>query len=108
MIQRFLKNYPFIASLILIFFSIQVIPYALNTDKSDNIATKLIMEVNYYPTKLIDSVKTKVNDSWDDYVQLVDVKRENELLRDEVHTLRREFHELEEVKKTECPPEKAA
>ena len=99
MIQRFLKNYPFIASLILIFFSIQVIPYALKTDKSDNIATKLIMEVNYYPTKLIDSVKTKVNDSWEDYVQLVDVKRENELLRDEVQTLRREYHELEEVKK---------
>lgn len=98
MLQRFLKNYPFLASLIFIFFSIQIIPFALNTEKNDNIATKLIMEINYYPTKLIDNVKTKVSESWDDYVLLVDVKKENELLREEVHTLRREYHELEEVK----------
>lgn len=98
MLQRFLKNYPFLASLIFIFFSIQIIPFALNTEKNDNIATKLIMEINYYPTKLIDNVKTKVSESWDDYVLLVDVKKENEQLREEVHTLRREYHELEEVK----------
>lgn len=98
MIQKFFKNYPFLSSLIFIFFSIQVIPYALKADKNDNVATKLIMEINYYPSKLIDNVKSSAKDSWEDYISLIDTKKENELLRKEIELLRNEYYKLEEAK----------
>ncbi|MGH7885607.1 MAG: rod shape-determining protein MreC [Thermodesulfobacteriota bacterium] len=98
MIQKFFKNYPFIASLIFIFSSIQIIPYALNSDKSDNIVTKLMLEINYYPSKMIGNVKSRIKDSWENYIMLVDVNKENELLIKEVDNLRNEYYKLEELK----------
>ncbi len=98
MIQKFFKNYPFLSSLIFIIFSIQIIPFALNADKNDNVATKLIMEINYYPSKLIDNVKSTARGSWDDYISLVDTEKENELLKKEIEILRNEYYQLEEAK----------
>ncbi|NIP29978.1 MAG: rod shape-determining protein MreC [Candidatus Dadabacteria bacterium] len=98
MLTKFIKNYPFVVSFIFIFFSIQIIPFAFETEKKDNIAIKLMMGINYYPTKLLDEVKSKINDSWDSYIYLVNLKEENNNLKKEIEYLKSQNYKLEEIK----------
>lgn len=97
MITRLIKNYPFIASFIFLFISIQIIPFAFEIDKNDNIVTELMLGINYYPTKLVDNVKSGATESWNSYVHLVDLKEENVTLKEEITNLKSKIHEYEEL-----------
>ena len=98
MFTTIIRKYPLVISFVLTFFAIQIIPYALDTDKKDNITTKLMLGINYYPSKLVSNVKLTLSEFWDSYIYLVNLKEENNHLKQKIENLTIKDHTFEELK----------
>jgi rod shape-determining protein MreC len=93
----FLKRHPILISVIFLFFAIQLFPLSLDERQVGNPLSRFILILTYYPQKLVFTITKGVVDVWQDYVNLVGVREENERLKSEINRLRQEKFRLWEV-----------
>jgi rod shape-determining protein MreC len=95
--MKFLKNRAVLITIILFFVSIQLFSLNIREKRSQNFISGIVLTLTYYPQKLVYLVSDKVLNTWQDYMDLVDVRRENIRLKEEVQSLRRDKFELAEA-----------
>ena len=95
--MKFLKNRAVLITIILFFVSIQLYSLNLREKGSRNFISGIVLTLTYYPQKLIYIVSDKVTDTWQDYMDLVNVREENIKLKEDIKKLRTEKFELAEA-----------
>ena len=96
--MKFLKNRAVLITIILFFVSIQLFSLNIREKRSQNFISGIVLTLTYYPQKLVYFVSDKVLNTWQDYMDLVDVRQENIRLKKEVQKLRQDKFELAEAR----------
>jgi rod shape-determining protein MreC len=94
----FTKKHPIIISLILLFISIQLIPFIYDSEREADPVSRMVMRINYYPYLAINGIKSSLNNTWKDYKSLKSLKQENVKLRNENSILKKNDFEFRELK----------
>ncbi len=94
----FLRRHPILISIILLILAIQVSSLYINDKQVENPFSRSILNLNYYPQKFIHSVTGRIVTVWENYIDLIDTKKENLKLRLENQKLRQKTIEISEVK----------
>lgn len=94
----YIKRHPIISITILLFITLQLLPLTFDDTQKADPVTRVIMRLNYYPYKAINSVKTSLSDTWHNYLVLRNYKQENQKLLEENRKLRTEIFRLYELK----------
>ena len=95
--MKFLKNRAVLITILLFFVAIQLYSLNIREKKSQNFIAGLVLTVTYYPQKFIYLISDKVINSWQDYMDLVNVRQENLRLKEDIRKLRIEKFELAEA-----------
>ncbi len=95
--MKFLKNRAVLITILLFFVAIQLYSLNIREKKSQNFIASLVLTVTYYPQKFIYVISDKVINSWQDYMDLVNVRQENLRLKEDIRKLRIEKFELAEA-----------
>ena len=93
----YIKRHPIVATLILLFFAIQLLPLVYDQEKAGDPISKTLMRVNYYPYKWISSSTSSLKNVWNNYINLKDMKKEFIDLEKENKKLRAENFKLKEI-----------
>jgi rod shape-determining protein MreC len=93
----FLKRHPILVSVIFLFFAIQLFPLSFEEKQIGNPFSRFILTLTYYPQKFVFTLTHGVVDVWQDYINLIAVKEENERLKSEINKLRQEKFRLWEA-----------
>jgi len=96
--MKFLKNRAVLITIVLFFVSIQLFSVNIREKRSQNFISAIVLTLTYYPQKLVYIVSDKIFNTWQDYMDLVDVRQENISLNKEVLSLREDKFELAEVR----------
>jgi len=96
--MNFLKNRAVLITIILFFVSIQLFSLNIREKRSQNFISVIVLTLTYYPQKLVYIVSSKVLNTWQDYMNLVDVRQENIKLKEEIQELRQDKFELAEAR----------
>lgn len=91
------SKHPVITTILLFFLSVQLIVFRID-DKSKGLFAKIVLTLNYYPSKLVSIPAKGIVGLWYDYVYLVGVKDENDDLKRETKRLLRDNVKLMEAK----------
>lgn len=94
--MRFLKNRAVLITILLFFVSLQLYSLNLREKSGQNFISQVVLTVTYYPQKVIYIVSDKVITTWQDYMDLVNVRQENIRLHEDIQKLRVEKFELAE------------
>ncbi len=94
--MKFLKNRAVLITIVLFFVSLQLFSLNIREKRSQNFISGIVLTLTYYPQKLVYIVSDKVLNTWQDYMDLVDVRQENIRLKKEVSSLRQDKFELAE------------
>jgi len=94
--MKFLKNRAVLITIVLFFVSLQLFSLNIREKRSQNFISGIVLTLTYYPQKLVYIVSDKVLNTWQDYMDLVDVRQENIRLKKEVLSLRQDKFELAE------------
>ncbi len=95
--MKFLKNRAVLITILFFFVALQLYSLNIREKKSQNFIASLVLTVTYYPQKFIYLISDKVINSWQDYMDLVNVRQENLRLREDIRKLRIEKFELAEA-----------
>jgi rod shape-determining protein MreC len=95
--MKFLKNRAVLITILFFFVAIQLYSLNIREKKSQNFIAGLVLTVTYYPQKFIYLISDKVINSWQDYMDLVNVRQENLRLKEDIRKLRIEKFELAEA-----------
>lgn len=91
--MNFIKRHPILISLVLFFFATQLISLHFEERQTGNPFSRFVLLLAYYPQKSIFALTGTVVSVWQNYVDLVGIRDENERLKSEVRKLREEkFH----------------
>lgn len=91
--MRFLRRHPILISIVLFFFATQFISLRYEGRQVGDSFSSFILTLTYYPQKLIFILTGAIVNVWQNYIELVGVRNENERLRNEIRKLRQEkFH----------------
>ena len=93
----FLKRHPILVSVIFLFFAIQLFPLSFEEKQIGNPLSRFILTLTYYPQKFVFTLTHGVVDVWQNYINLIAVKEENERLKSEINKLRQEKFRLWEA-----------
>ncbi len=96
--MKFLKNRAVLITIVLFFVAIQLFSLNIREKRSQNFISGIVLTLTYYPQKLVYIVSNKILNTWQDYMDLVDVRQENIRLKKEVETLRQDKFELAEAR----------
>lgn len=96
--MKFLKNRAVLITIILFVIALQLYSLHLREKKTQNIVSGVVLTVTYYPQKFIYIVSSKVINTWQDYLDLVNVRQQNIKLKEDIAKLRAEKFELAEAK----------
>lgn len=96
--MNFLKYRVVLIIIILFFVSIQLFSLNIREKRSRNFISGIVLTLTYYPQKLVYIISSKVSNTWQDYMNLVDVRQENIKLKEEIGNLRQDKFELAEVR----------
>ncbi|MGE5445576.1 MAG: rod shape-determining protein MreC [Ignavibacteriales bacterium] len=92
--MNFIKRHPVLMSLILFFFVTQLISLNLEGKRVGDPFSRFVLLIAYYPQKSIFALTGTVVGVWQNYVDLIGVREENERLKLEVRKLREEKFRL--------------
>jgi len=95
--MSFLKRRTLIITLVLFFVAIQLFSLYQKEKSSDNPLSGFVMILTYYPQKIVFVSTKKVVDTWHSYMDLVQTKEENLMLKGEINKLRQERFQLSEA-----------
>ena len=87
-----------VITVLLFLFFLGIYTWNERTGKFDAISTNVGIEVTGFVLRSIAAVQSAVADSWNNYVNLIGVKEENERLKDELFALKRELAVAKEEK----------
>jgi rod shape-determining protein MreC len=90
----FLRRHPILLSLILFFFVTQLISLNLDEKRAGDPFSRFVLLITYYPQKFIFALTGTVVGLWQNYVDLIKLREENEKLKSEVRKLREEKFRL--------------
>lgn len=94
----FLKRHSLILLILLLLLAIQVYSLSAGEKNLPLPFAKFILGLTYYPQKLVYEVTTAITSTWRNYIDLVDVRNENERLILENSRIRHENMQLLEAK----------
>ncbi len=95
--MRFLRRHPVLISIVLFFFATQFISLRYEGKQGGDPFSSFILTLTYYPQKLIFILTGAIVNVWQNYIELLGVKKENEWLRNEIKKLRQEKFQLWEA-----------
>ncbi len=95
--MQFIKRHPILISVIFLFFAIQLFPLSFEEKKLGNPFSRFVLTLAYYPQKFLFSLSGSIVGVWQNYIDLVGVREENEKLKTEVNKLRQEKFRLWEA-----------
>lgn len=93
----FLKRHPILISLVFFFFAIQIFPLTLEGRRAGGPFSRSILNLAYYPQKLVSIITAGIVGLWQGYIDLVGIKEENMRLKTEIKRLRQEKFRLWEA-----------
>ena len=96
--MKFLKNRAVLITIVLFFVSIQLFSLNIREKRSQNFISGIVLTLTYYPQKLVYIISDMAINTWQDYMDLVDVRQENINLKKDIRKLRQEKFELAEVR----------
>ena len=96
--MKFLKNRAVLITVLLFFISLQLYSINLRERRSQNFISAVVLTITYYPQKLIYLISDNILNTWQDYMNLVNVRQENIKLKEDIRKLRLEKFELAEAK----------
>jgi rod shape-determining protein MreC len=92
--MNLIKRHPVLISLVLFFFATQLISLNLEGKRAEDPFSRFVLLLAYYPQKSIFALTGMVVGVWQNYVDLIGVREENERLKLEVRKLREEKFRL--------------
>ena len=95
--MKFLKNRAVLITIILFVIALQLYSLHLRQQKTQNFISGIVLTITYYPQKFVYIVSSKVINTWQDYLDLVNVRQENIRLKEDIAKLRAEKFELAEA-----------
>jgi rod shape-determining protein MreC len=95
--MSFLRRHPILISVVLFFFATQFISLKFESKKERDTFSSFILTLTYYPQKLIFIIAGAIVGVWNNYIDLIGVKEENDRLRNEIKKLRHEKFQLWEA-----------
>jgi rod shape-determining protein MreC len=95
--MSFLRRHPILISIVLFFFATQFISLRFEGRKEKDTFSSFILDITYYPQKLIFILTGAIVGVWRDYIELIGIREENERLRDAIKKLRQEKFQLWEA-----------
>ena len=95
--MKFLRNRAVLITIILFIIALQLYSLHLRETRSQNFISGIVLTITYYPQKFIYIVSSKVINTWQDYLDLVNVRKENIKLKEDIAKLRAEKFELAEA-----------
>jgi rod shape-determining protein MreC len=93
----FIRRHPIFISIILFLFAVQLISLNLERKQKADPFSRFALTLAYYPQKFIFAVTSGITGVWQGYVNLIGLKEENKMLREEIEKLRREKFRLREA-----------
>ncbi len=97
--MRFLIRHPIIVVLILFLFGVQLSSQDYNDTSKDSFFSGIVLRVTYYPQKFVNYTTDKVVTTWQNYMEIVDVNKENAKLKEEIRILKQQNFALKEVER---------
>lgn len=92
------RNLRWILIIFFLILSLQILTFDISHPGKTGIFTKIVITITTYPVKAIDSITRSIGRVWDNYIYLVNVKKENDLLKKKVEQLLSELQELKEYR----------
>ena len=96
--MRFLKRRTIIITVVMFFVAIQLYSHYQQDKVTTNPLSRFVLSITYYPQQIITSGTNRLVSVWNNYLDLVNVKEENQKLRKEINTLHLENFKLSEVR----------
>ncbi len=90
------RNYRWLLIFLFLLLSLQIITYDISHPGKTGIVTRLILTISSYPVRAINAMTGAVKNLWDNYIYLVNVKKENYMLKEKIDNLLREIQMLKE------------
>lgn len=87
-----------VATVLLFLFFLGIYTWNERTGKMDAISTDVGIEVTGFVLRSVISLQTAVSDFWNNYINLIDVSKENKILKEELFRLKRELAVAKEEK----------
>jgi len=92
------RNFRWITIFLFLIISLQIITYDISHPESTGLITRVILTISSYPLRAIHYITDSINDLWEDYVYLVNVKKENDILKKRIDELLTEIQTLKEYR----------
>ncbi len=83
--------------IILILVLLPLIHSSLEPNRNSNVLITVIMRTYYYPFKFLNFFENKIQNMWENYITLLDYKKENIRLREENKRLKSELFKMKEI-----------
>lgn len=87
-----------VATVLLFLFFLGIYTWNERTGKMDAISTDVGIEVTGFVLRSVVSLQTAISDFWNNYINLIDVSKENKILKEELFQLKRELAVAKEEK----------
>lgn len=92
------RNYRWLLIFSFLILSIQIISYDISHPDKTGIITRIVLSITSYPIKAINSLTDAIKNTWDNYIYLTNVKKENSMLKERMNQLLQELQELKEAR----------
>lgn len=90
------RNYRWLLIFLFLLLSLQIITYDISHPGKTGVITRIVLSLSSYPVKAIDAMTGSVKNVWDNYIYLVNVKKENYILKRKIDNLLGEIQILKE------------
>lgn len=90
------RHYRWLLIFLFLILSLQIITYDVSHPGKTGVITRIVLALSLYPVKAINSVTDSVKNVWDNYIYLVNVKKENYMLKKKIDDLLSEIQLLKE------------
>jgi rod shape-determining protein MreC len=92
------RNYRWVIILLFLLLSIQIITYDISHPGKTGVITRIVLSLSSYPVKGIKRMTGSLRNMWDNYIYLVNVKKENYMLKKKIDNLLGEIQLLKEYR----------
>ncbi len=92
------RNYRWLLIFFFLLLSLQIITHDISHPDKTGIITRIVLSLSFYPLKAINAMTDSMKNLWDNYIYLVNVKKENDILKEKINALLSEVHMLKEYR----------
>ncbi len=92
------RNYRWLLIFLFLLLSLQIITHDISHPGKTGIITRIVLSLSSYPLRAINAMVDSIKNLWDNYIYLVNVKKENEILKEKIDILLGEIQMLREYR----------